>query len=57
MLQFSNLLIIYAAWYLLPGTGFIFSTVKLWKSVNVNTDNHTAFPVQMLERFFSYCHE
>jgi hypothetical protein len=51
-MQLSTLFIIYAAWCLLRGTGFIFSPVKLWKGFNVNLDKHTAFPVQILGAAF-----
>jgi hypothetical protein len=44
----STLLIIYAAWCLFRGVGFIFSPTRLWKTFNVNLDKHAAFPVQLL---------
>jgi hypothetical protein len=47
-MDLSTLLIIYAAWCLLRGVGFIFSPTRLWKTFNVNLDKHTAFPVQLL---------
>jgi hypothetical protein len=47
-MQLSTLLIIYAAWCLFRGAGFIFSPVKLWSAFNINLDKKTAFPVQLL---------
>ena len=47
-MSLSTLLIIYSAWCLFRGVGFIFLPAKLWKTFNVNLDKHTGFPVQLL---------
>ena len=52
MMLFSTLIITYAVWCLLRGTGFIFSPARLWKRFNVNLDKHTVFPVQILGAAF-----
>lgn len=42
------LLIVNTVLCLLRGIGFIIAPVKLWKTFNVNLDNNTKFPVQLL---------
>jgi hypothetical protein len=42
------LLIINTALCLFRGVGFIFTPAKLWKGFNVNLNNGTIFPVQLL---------
>ncbi|MBK8503163.1 MAG: hypothetical protein IPL46_13665 [Saprospiraceae bacterium] len=42
------LLIINTALCLFRGVGFIFAPTKLWKAFNVDLDNSTKFPAQLL---------